>query len=346
MSSDSLPIFNGQRILGSHTVNKSRVVLQCIGWLAATVGVTPVMAAVTATTPSTNIAVEPGSVADIPFVFSNDGDEASNEFDYVLDFGVYGYSFEQRSPPECGPLLVIQPTLGRASFSVAPIAAHSQRTCVVRVTRDVATLDNGFADWLVAGNFDSRLSLVIGTFVDVSITATPVSSSVDINGILQEVFRVEARNLSVIDVDNVVLALGSVCVPSTVTVDTDFAGGCERADLYCGFGGGASAPAMKLPSINAGQTQSCLMRVSAPVDAHASVQSSLAPELLSNAATGGLIGDLDDSNNTPLLQLVAQPSGRVAVNAPDIGLVAKLLVGFLLVVIAARRLRRNNATDL
>ncbi|MEO7432629.1 MAG: hypothetical protein ABIR62_11520, partial [Dokdonella sp.] len=305
-------------------MNQSRFVLQCIGALAATGSVMPVMGAVTVTTPSTSIAVEPGSVADIPFLFSNDGNEASNEFNYVLDYQVPGYSFEQRSPPECGPLIVIQPTLGRATFSVAPIAAHSQRTCVVRVTRDVATVDNGFADWLVAGDFDSRLSLAIGTFVDLSITATPVSSSVA-NGIQQEVFRVDARNLSVIDVGNVVLALGSVCVPSAVTVDTDFAGGCERADLSCGFGGGASAPAVKLSSITAGQTQSCLVRISAPVDAHASVQSSLAPELLTNAATGGRIGDRDDSNNSPLLQLVAQPTASAAVSAPDIGLVAKLL---------------------
>ncbi|MEO7432010.1 MAG: hypothetical protein ABIR62_08295, partial [Dokdonella sp.] len=61
--------------------------------------------------------------------------------------------------------------------------------------------------------------------------------------------------------------------------------------------------------------------------------------------TGGRIGDRDDSNNSPLLQLVAQPTASAAVSAPDIGLVAKLLAGFLLMAIAARRLRRNHTTD-
>lgn len=329
-------------------MKRARIVLHRLGILAALASTMPALANVTVTTPLNNIAVELGSYVDVPFVFSNDGNQAATA-NLALGLAWPGYTFEQRSQPECGDFVgIYPPSVGRKSFSVAAIASHSQRTCVLRLTRavpsidDPYTIDNGYAAWYLGTNDIQPINLAMGTFVDISIAATPVSSDIDANGILHEVFRLQAHNDGAIDANNIVLGLGQVCSPPAVSVETNLPGGCVStfAGHYCPEPGGFG---VKLPMVAAGGTQSCLVRVSAPLSAHASVPSYLPADTMTNAATGGLIGDLDDTNNRPSLQLAAQPSGSEAVGAPTLSPGFLALLAIIIASAAAWTVRIRNA---
>lgn len=292
------------------------------------------------TSPQANIAMAPGAYADVPLVFTNTGSTASAELRFVITGQYRAYAYEQRSQPECGALQASTKYSGWRDFVIAPIAAGAQRTCVVRITRGAGEIDNGYVDWFL-DETDSWVYFNMGTFVDIAFTAIPISTDVDSDGITHSVFRLKARNDGHVDAANVVVGLGPTCVASPVEVDTNLPGGCADDSIGCGFTGGP-APAAKLPVIPAGGTQSCLVRLSAARDAHASVQTWLAPDSLSDASTGGMIGDLDDSNNRPLINLDVSPEGISAVGAPTLSLWMLTLLALVVLATAVRTMKKSH----
>jgi len=292
-------------------------------------------------TPGRDITVAPGGYVDVPLVFVNNGSAISEELRLVITSFQDGYDVEQRSQPDCGD---VQPSSFYdpwREFTVAPIPAGAQRTCVVRITRSATAIDNAFADWFIDGT-DVWIYFNFGIFADIGIAGAPVSSSVGADGIVQTVFRLSASNGGEVDAQDVIIGLGPTCYATNVTVDLDFPGACEPSAIGCGFTGG-DAPAARMPLIAAGETQSCLVRMSAPREDHASVQVYLSGAF-HDAATGGWIGDTNDSNDTTTFDIDAIVGGQAPPNAaPTLSLWMLGVLALLLIAAgrAAGRTRRR-----
>ncbi|HEV7489982.1 MAG TPA: hypothetical protein VGO25_04195 [Rhodanobacteraceae bacterium] len=254
-------------------------------------------------TPQGSVAVEPGYSVDVPIVVTNHG-AASSELELLLPPTPGDYTFEQLSQPDCGP--IVPAPDGWTEFSIAPIAAGGSRTCTIRVDRGAAEINNGFAAWILSG-YDTTVQFALGTFVDISYSGERVASSVDADGTIHATFRLQTTNDSAIDVADVLIALGPECGGWSIAVDTDFPGGCEATNIGCPFGG--SGPGALMPVLEPGMTASCLVSYTAPPNVDLDVETFLSAGLM-NAATGGYIGDDNDSNNVAVLNL--RPSGALS----------------------------------
>jgi hypothetical protein len=266
-----------------------------------------------ASIPDTAIAVEPGESVDIPVAIVNHDGSASPELHLVMPPPVGNYTFEQLSLPDCGPIVPSTTYSGWTESTIAPIPAGGTRTCTIRATRDAGEIDNGFIHWAV-GESGSWISSRIGTFVDVAVSAMKIDAHRSPDGTTYATYRIEGQNTSTIDIENVTIQLGSVCVPSGISVETDF-GGCSAGRLSCAFGG-SDAPAAILPPIAAGSSASCLVRFAAQPGADLSGTAAALAPYIENAATGGLMDDDNSANDIAPIDLEPQQRGHSAHSAP------------------------------
>ena len=286
------------------------------------------------TSPDFYVPVEPGQHADIPLVFTNQGDEASSEALFVITASGASYTYEQRSQPECGPIgpSSIAPTW--QEFTVAPIPAGGTLTCIVRVDRPADAIDNVSIDWFIEET-NSWIFFAVGTFADIGISATRLDSSFEPNGTIHATYRLDASNSGVVDVDDAFVLLGPTCVPSPIVVDMNFPGGCVADEVGCGFGGGPG-PAARL-SVLAGQSTSCLVRFTAPpdVDTHVNIYRTGG---MINHATGGYIADDDIGNDSFALDLGG--GAPIPASTPALSLWSMLILVLTLAAIAFGMRRR------
>lgn len=262
-------------------------------------------------TPQPHVAVEPGDSVDVPIVIANSNSTDSPPLTFVLTLTIDAYTFEQQSEPECGPIGPSPTFSDWTQFSIAPIAANETRTCVIRVTRGANEINNTYIDWFVSET-SSWVYFDLGTFVDVSIAGTKLDAFRTSDGASHTLYRLEAHNAGTVDVAPVGVALGSICTPEPVAIDTGFNGGCEGIRLYCGFGGSGSG--VLLPAVAAGTSSSCLVAFSAPRDVDPSIAVGFGA--LFNAETGGLIGDDATGNDLAVLDLEAPQRGHSAHSTP------------------------------
>lgn len=300
-------------------------------WLASSL-VMSSAGAVTVTTPASRVPVEPGKSATISFVFGNEAPAPSGNLEFAITslHGVQDYSVEPLPANGCSGFHDdIVP--GWRAFTVDSIAPGATRTCQLRITRGAQEIDNAFFNSVLRGT-DQWISFDMGTFADIRLSAEPVSSNVDGEGVLREVFRFEARNTGAIDVEGVVVGLGPVCVGGAIGVDTNLPGGCAADRIECGFTGGP-APAARLPLLRSGTTESCLVRFTAAPGVERVVEPYVFSDPLRNAATGGSVGYRGDTALPHRLELVT-PAAPRAMAVPATSAIACALLG-LLVALAA-----------
>jgi hypothetical protein len=255
-------------------------------------------------TPQQHVAVEPGDSVDVPILIANSNGTDSPALTFVLTNTIDAYTFEQRSEPECGPIGPSSISSIWTEFTIAPIAANSTRTCVIRVTRGANEINNTYIDWFVSET-SSWVYFDLGTFVDVSIAGTKLGAYRSPDG-THALYRLEAHNAGTVDVAPVAVALGSSCTPEPIAVDTSFDGACEGITINCAFGGSGSGAL--LPAVAAGTSSSCLVRFSVPSGVDPSITAGFG--YLFNAETGGLVGDDATGNDTAVLDLEAPPRGH------------------------------------
>ncbi len=292
------------------------------------------------TTPQSNIAIAPGGYADVPLTFTNT--TASDSPELILRIPALpsaGYTYVQRSQsPECGPMENSPELAGWSQFRLMPLPTGGQRTCVIRVMRDASAIDNHDTNWFLSqGN--GSVHLRIGSFVNVALSAQRVSATVDAAGVAHSVFRLSAHNAGPIGIGKPAVSLGPVCTGATVEVDTNLTGGCEAAEIPCGFVGGPG-PAANLPPVASGATQSCLVRLSAQRSLDGEVHALLI-DSLTNAATGGWVMDSDGNDNRVDLT-VNGSNASMTVAAPTaspwaLALMAMLLLAATTIVPYTRR---------
>jgi hypothetical protein len=280
----------------------------------ATLGATSALAlqGIEVSTPQQHVAVEAGHSVDVPILIANNNSTASPALTFVLTQTIDAYTFEQRSEPECGPIGPHPTYAGWTQFSIAPIAANATRTCVIRVTRGANEVNNTYIDWVVSET-DSWVYFDLGTFVDVAITGTKLDAFRTPDGRAHALYRLQAHNAGAVDVAPVGVALGSICAPEPVAIDTGFDGACEGIVLECAFGGSGSGAL--LPVVAAGASSSCLVRFSVPPGVDPSIAVGFAA--LFDAETGGLIGDDAAGNDTAVLDLEAQQRGHSRHSIPQ-----------------------------
>jgi hypothetical protein len=262
-----------------------------------------------ASIPETMIAVEPGASVDIPVTIVNHDGSPSPELRLVMPEPIGDYTFEQRSLPDCGPIVPSTMYAGWTESSVAPIPAGGSRTCTIRATRNAGEIDNGFIDWFVQES-QSWIYFKLGTFVDIAIAATKIDAYRTPDGTTHAIYRIEGFNTSAIDTENVLIALGPACTPNGIAVDTD-AGGCSSAHIGCGFGG-SDAPAATLPPMAAGASASCVVRFDAQRGADLSGAAAALVPYIQNATTGGLMDDDNPDDDVAPLDLQPRQRGHSA----------------------------------
>ena len=282
-----------------------------IGFLgaAATAGAQTYEASV----PDTTIAVEPGGSVDIPVTIVNHDGAESPELHLVMPSPIGDYTFEQRSEPECGPIVPSTTYEGWTESTIAPIAAGGARTCTIRATRNAGEINNGFIDWVVEEGGQSWIYVKLGTFVDIGIAATKIGAYRSADGTTHASYRIDARNASAVDAENVTIQVGSACAPSGIVVDVD-PGMCSLGQLDCGFGG-AAAPTAIVSALAGGATASCIVRLSAQPGADLAGAAALVPSI-ENAVTGGFMDDDNPDNDVAPLDLQPQQRGHSAHAAP------------------------------
>jgi hypothetical protein len=283
---------------------------------AALLGSTAALAQdITVQFPGTQLAVEPGQSVDIPIVITNSGVIPTQPTQLVMPGPVVGgYTFEQLSAPDCGPIGPSTIAPDWTESTIGPIPGLTTLTCTIRATRAVDAIDNGFGDWFVEGTNDWYL-FQLGTFVDLGIVATKIDAYRGPDGSTHATYRFEVNNASAIDVDNVVIQLGQECVGQPILVDTG-SGGCTQGQLSCSFGG-APAPTAILPSVAAGASASCLVGFTAPPGANLTgTVAALFGAAIQNADTGGIMADDNPANDIAPLDLEPQPRGHSAHPAP------------------------------
>jgi hypothetical protein len=273
----------------------------------ASLGATNALAlqGIEASTPEQHVAVEPGHSVDVPILIANNNSTASPTLTFVLTQTSDAYTFEQGSEPDCGPIGPSPVYSGWTQFTIAPIAANATRICVIRITRGTNEINNTYIDWFVSET-DSWIYFDLGTFVDVSIAGTKLDAFRTPDGTTHALYRLEAHNAGAVDVAPVGVALGSICTPEPIAIDTGFDGACEGEVVECGFGGSGSGAL--LPAVAAGASSSCLVRFSVPPGVDPSIAVGFAA--LFNADTGGLVGDDATGNDLAVLDLEPQQRGH------------------------------------
>jgi len=294
--------------------------------------------AITLDAPPSNVAIEAGATTELALVFRNDEHVASDNYEFVVTAPVEGYSMEMAAAPGCGPFHPYPPIATWNASTIGALGPGESRTCTLRIARAPAAIDNGFFNGMLAGT-STWISVTVGTFVDVALSARQEAANLDPDGTLHAIVRLQARNASALAVDGVVMGLGPVCTGSPITVDTDLPGGCASDQVDCGFTGGP-APAARFPVVAAGGTQSCLARFTVPAGVDPTIQAFLAGSLL-DAATGGWIADSNAANDQPVIALSAQ-GAAIAQAAPALSPFTVLLLALLSAAGAAIAMARRN----
>jgi len=294
---------------------------------------TPVAAQnLTLTLQNPYVSVEPGGHADIPLVITNTGATTSAEEHVVMPIHRDTYTYEQLSDG-CGP---IGPDRS-VQFSIDPIPAGESRICTVRVNRAANEFDNISNNWYIAES-GSWLLFEMGTFTDLAVALTAVNAQYASDGTLHAIYRLDVSNISTVGADDAFIEFGPICVPAPVTVDMDLPGGCVRDEIGCPYEG-TDAPAARL-SIAAGESTSCLVRVTAPPGVDMHLDGGLTGGI-QNPANGGWISDGNPANNGFSLDVAAGVPPRPS--APALSWWSMLLLAAALAGVAfgaRRRLRR------
>jgi len=240
----------------------------------------------------------------------------------------------------CGEL-VDEPGSWAAIIRVQPIPAGGDRVCVLTVSREPTERD--FHSLFISLNRAppsdapwAYLSLSFGTFVDVHLLAEAESRAVSSNGTAHAIYRLTAHNTSSLDLDPMEIGVGQTCIVEPVQIDADMAGGCTLADGWCWFGGSPSGTVVQLPGIAAGQTTSCLIRISEQQAANASIVARL-PHSFVDATTGGAVLESDASNNSQTLYVNAgNGNGAATAALPAISVWSLLLLALALGALGLR----------
>lgn len=259
---------------------------------------------VTVEIPGTMMAVEPGQSIDIPIVITNHGVIPTQPLQLVMPSPLGNYTFEALSTPDCGPIEPSTMYPDWTESAIAPIPALATLTCTIRATRDPGEIDNGYTDWFIQGT-NEWFPFQLGTFVDVGIAATKLGAYRSPDGTTHARYRLEAYNTSAIDLENVTIQLGPVCVGQVVFVDTG-SGGCTPGHLSCSFGG-SDAPSAVMPPIAAGASAACLVDFTALPGASLTENvAGLFGAAIQNADTGGIMAD--DNPDNDIVPLDLRPS--------------------------------------
>lgn len=294
--------------------------------------------AITIAPPPQNVAVAVNASVDVPLAIHNEQGIASGDAEFVFTAPYDGYSMEMLPSPGCSAFHPYAEIPSWSAFTIGALGPGETRTCTMRIRRAAGAIDNGYFNGMLAGT-SIWINFNVGTFVDIALSAQQVSASLDAEGSLRAVVRVQARNSSGIDVDGVAMGLGPICIGSPIAVDTDLPGGCTADQVACEFTGGP-APAARFPVIVAGGSQSCLVRFTAPAGADRTINAYLSGNVL-DAATGGSVGDSDDTDNHPVITLSAQAAGS-AQAAPALSPPILVLLGVLFGASALVAMRRRD----
>ena len=296
-------------------------------------------------TSESQIALAPGAQAEVTVDIGNPMTMDSPVLN--LRIGSWaGYDLALSPQGSCGSLQF--QTVGgltRASTQLPSVPAGTVRHCVLHATRHIETTENLnillFLSELPPSDAGSASTVLeFGRFIDVSLIATVESSEVDAAGISHTIYRIGARNHSQFDIDPGDIILGDSCMIEPIAIEADMPGGCPLMENPCWFTGGPGKATM-LPALSAGQSQSCLIRLSDRQSVNSSLDTQLRG-LYRESSTGIAATDSDFSNNHLMLAVNA-PSGTLptSTNLPTLSTWALSLLGMILLVVASRAARQR-----
>jgi hypothetical protein len=206
-----------------------------------------------------DVAIAPGASVDVPVTIRNNTASATSAL-WLSVFVDLGFHYESLSQPDCG---AFEPRAGFESTiraNITPIAAGTQRTCVVRISRDSG------ADSITA-NFEVQAQELpavfeygfvrIGSFGEVALSVSPVSSEVVSDDPLSHTVRV-LRTVRLSGLNQ-----GASSVQAIVRMDQCISEQAAQPDACiitpgCDTGfPGPPGPRAILPSASSGSTSSC-----------------------------------------------------------------------------------------
>jgi hypothetical protein len=294
-------------------------------------------------TPEERITVAPGSTADWTLHFQNHGDASSSA---DVRFGLYvnpyddppGYEFSMRQPGPCGTLQPIDGVGPSGSFSLPAVDPGASITCAIRVSRlpastsDVGLIVQQEAFDVTPGNSISRYA---GLPVTASLRAENEGPLNVVGTRAEQTLRVFFLNDGPVDLQRV--SFGHCVAGESNPVEVNFPGACIESDQPYGvcFMGSRSFEMGK--PVRAGETASCLVRVSErwPLTSdpgHYLALSSPQPNTL-----GGWTAVID-GGSVALLDIGAVDVAASRHVIPAAGPVALLLLaGGVLLVLATRK---------
>jgi hypothetical protein len=248
--------------------------------------------------PQTNVEVPLGGHADVPVTIRNNKNTTSPPIVlYLTNWPAPTFTYEQLSTPECGEFVTSKI---HVSSTLTPLPPTSERTCMVRVSRDATVLDNlaTFFGLEIPGQGLHSRGVYFGTFDDIGLTSEVVTREVDGSQFGRNVFRLTAQNNGPISVQPLV-SLNENCSRP----DVDIVGGCEIIPARCDIVGGTAAVA-KIPVVAPAQSVSCLVGYSGQWNGSVLtriVETSI--DHVIDAQTGGLAMDPDPSNDHVMLEV-------------------------------------------
>jgi len=313
----------------------------------------------TASTPisSARLVVAPGSSGDLVIPVHN---ATAGQATFVLEGYYWGplpqsleYRFTDASDPRCGipDLRLENTTWGRSRIVVGPLAANESLDCRWRVTRSAASRNDimfGICHdapaWFLCADH-----AFVGTLPDLTLTSMPYGPA-NI-GDTTVLVRIVARNQSPVatsarrfHTECTEFAPPAGFFPAPFDVENDFQGACSTAPMELGcanFTGQAFERREFFTSaLEPGQESSCLLKLKLRAPLSAPVGLDLYYEdVRVDLANGGIGYDMDESNG--ITRLTAAPfGGSNAVGLPVGGYVSAIL-GLLLTIAAALRVRRS-----
>lgn len=249
--------------------------------------------------------------------------------------------------PGCGQLMteVLPDGFASGRISVPPIAAGQTRTCVLHITRSPTARTNlrWFLSLLRSTPSESPWAYAIvsvGSFIDAELVADVSAHSVDAGGIAQTVYRLGVRNPGPISLAApLYVSVGDICTPEPVQIDANVEGGCILESSPCAFTGSPGKVA-RLPAAAPGQTSSCLVRLTHPHAANASVNAVLAGNYI-DASSQNKVEDSNDTNNSKQLPVNVAGGGGAPTGLPLLSDWSLLLLAVSLCLAATVARMRN-----
>jgi hypothetical protein len=290
------------------------------------------------TTPAFEIGLAPGGTTTVSLHIWNVDAVTSDPTTITISGDRSGYTYTTASGA-CGPTTAL-PSGTSATFDVGALPAGAAFDCTFDITRAADEIDNQLVSFRAALLYSADVDILVGTFADITLRHELVSHSIDADGAVHGVFRLIARNVGNVPVDE----FDTMTCYHTSRVSVALPGGCAPTHSFCRDFLPRPAPGARMPAVVPGSEVSCLVEVIGPPGVTPFVPLELDDQVFSDVwlhdtTTGGRVYDPDGAST--VLSIGGGAGGGVVAPLPAASALSSLVLGLGVAIMAFVAVRRR-----